>query len=253
LNTAASSRRGVRIVEAELLFGAMIAWVATVILARHMGVGPGTMGLNVIAFVGSWALMMAAMMLPSIAPFAGLYRRTLVDHHRRRIAALAGGYLGVWVATGFVAYALASGAGHLALGKPGRAKVVGVFSCVICATYQFTPAKERCLQHCRSPLGHLLHYASFRGAFADVRVGAGHGAWCLGCCWSLMVLLVTFGVMNLYAMVVLAFVILVEKVLAPGRWFSIGIGVAALGLGVAIWIDPSLAHGLQHGVMKMTM
>jgi predicted metal-binding membrane protein len=60
-----------------------------------------------------------------------------------------------------------------------------------------------------------------------------------------MLLLVTFGIMSLPAMVVLAVVILAEKLLAPGRWFSIAVGIAALAFGAAIWIHPALAPGLH--------
>jgi predicted metal-binding membrane protein len=58
-----------------------------------------------------------------------------------------------------------------------------------------------------------------------------------------MVLLVTFGVMNVVAMIVLAAVIVVEKVFVPGRWFSVVVGLAAFGLAIAVWVDPSLASG----------
>jgi predicted metal-binding membrane protein len=67
-----------------------------------------------------------------------------------------------------------------------------------------------------------------------------------------MLLLVTFGVMSVVAMVVLAAVILAEKLLAPGRWFSMAVGAAAVALGVAIWINPSLAPGL-HATTGMDM
>jgi predicted metal-binding membrane protein len=60
-----------------------------------------------------------------------------------------------------------------------------------------------------------------------------------------MVLLVTFGVMSVVAMLVLAAVIILEKVLLPGRWFSFTVGIAASALGIAIWIHPSLAGGLH--------
>jgi predicted metal-binding membrane protein len=60
-----------------------------------------------------------------------------------------------------------------------------------------------------------------------------------------MLLLVAFGIMNVVAMVALAAVILIEKLLAPGRWFSIAVGAAVIALGVAIWINPSLAPGLH--------
>ena len=114
-----------------------------------------------------------------------------------------------------------------------------------------TALKDRSLQHCRSRLGHLIRYASFRGRLSDFRVGADHGAWCLACCWSLMLLMITFGVMNIVAMVVLACVILIEKVAAPRRWFSVAIGIASIGLAIAIWIHPALAPGLHVGSRQM--
>jgi predicted metal-binding membrane protein len=228
-----------------LLVAAAAAWLATIAIASGMEVMPGTMGLSWLAFLGAWTLMMAAMMLPSITPLASLYVRTMRGHRARRTMLLAGGYLAVWAAVGLVAFVVAAGADRLATNAPGWAQAVAIASCVACAIYQLTPAKERCLRHCRSPLGHLLRYSSMRGQFVDVRVGLGHGAWCLGCCWSLMVLLITFGVMNVYAMVALAGVIVVEKVLVPGRWFSVAVGLAAFGLGIAIWVDPSLAVGFH--------
>ena len=67
--------------------------------------------------------------------------------------------------------------------------------------YQLTPLKDLCLSHCRSPLGLLLHYGSYRGKARDLRVGVHHGGYCLGCCWALMVILIAVGVMNIAAMV----------------------------------------------------
>jgi predicted metal-binding membrane protein len=228
-----------------LLFVAAAAWLVTIAIAGDMGVMPGTMGLGVLAFLGAWTLMMAAMMLPSIAPLTSLYTRARPGHRARRILLLSGGYLTVWGAVGLVAFSFAAGAERLAEDAPGWAQAVAVGTCVACGIYQLTPAKDRCLQHCRSPLGHLLRYTSWRGPLVDTRVGLDHGAWCLACCWSLMVLLVTFGVMNLLAMVVLAAVIVVEKVFAPGRWFSVAVGAGAFALAIGIWIDPSLAPGLH--------
>ena len=229
----------------SLLFVAAVAWVVTVVIARDMGVMPGTMGLGIGAFLGVWALMMSAMMLPSIAPLASLYARTMRDRRPRRLGLLTLGYLAAWTAVGLVAFGLAAGGDRLAQRAPGWAQAVGVGSCFACGIYQMTYFKDRCLQKCRSPLGHLLRYASFRGPLADVRVGLHHGAWCVACCWSLMLLLITFGVMSVTAMLVLAAVIILEKVLLPGRWFSITVGVAAFALGVAIWIHPSWAGGLH--------
>ena len=81
--------------------------------------------------------------------------------------------------------------------------------------YQLSPLKDRCLAHCRSPLGLLLHYGSYQGRSRDLRVGVHHGGYCLGCCWALMVILIAVGVMNMAAMVGLAALVLTEKV---WRW-----------------------------------
>ncbi|MEP6660370.1 MAG: DUF2182 domain-containing protein [Acidimicrobiales bacterium] len=229
----------------SLLLVAAAAWVVTIVIARDMGVMPGTMGLGIGAFLGVWALMMSAMMLPSIAPLASLYSRTMRDHRPRRLGLLALGYVGAWTAVGLVAFGLAAGGDRLAQHAPGWAQAAAVGTCFACGMYQMTSLKDRCLQKCRSPLGHLLHYASFRGTLADFRVGLHHGAWCVACCWALMVLLVTFGVMSVVAMLVLAAVIILEKVLLPGRWFSFSVGIVAVALGIAIWVHPSLAGGLH--------
>jgi predicted metal-binding membrane protein len=231
-------------VTSALLIVAAAAWLVIISLARDMGVMPGTMGLGLVGFIGVWSLMMGAMMLPSISPLSSLYARTVRDNRFVRLTLLTLGYLAVWAAAGFVAYVLAAGSERLAVHAPGWAQAVAVGSCFACGIYQMTSLKDRCLQHCRSPLGHLIHYTSLNGPVVDLRVGINHGAWCLGCCWSLMVLLVTFGVMNVLAMILLAAVIVIEKIVQPRRWFSILVGLAAIGLGIAIWIHPSLASGL---------
>src|SRR5918993_497117 len=85
------------------------------------------------------------------------------------------------------AYALASLFDVLADERPGVAKAVAVGSFATCGIYQLTPMKRWCLRHCRSPVGHLLQYASYRGASRDQRAGLHHGLVCIGCCWMLMV------------------------------------------------------------------
>jgi len=237
-----------------LLVAAAVAWVATIAIATGMDVMPGTMGLSLLAFLGAWTLMMAAMMLPSITPLTSLYTRTMRGHRVRRIGLLTVGYLAVWAAAGMIAFVVGAGAERLADNAPGWAQATAIAACVACGIYQLTPAKNRCLQHCRTPLGHLLRYTSWRGPLLDARVGVDHGAWCLACCWALMVLLITFGVMNVAAMVVLAVVIVIEKIFEPGRWFSVAVGAAAFGLAVAVWVDPALATGFYApSDMGMTM
>jgi predicted metal-binding membrane protein len=235
-----------------LLIIAAGAWAATVILARGMSGMTGTMGFGVGVFVAVWALMMAAMMLPSVAPLASLYSKSLRANRTARLGALVLGYLMVWAAAGLPAYGLAWLTSWLTSNHPTAAHGLAIGVLATCGVYQLTGLKDVCLKHCRSPFGLLLHYGSFRGRTKDLRVGAHHGAYCLGCCWSLMVVLIAIGTMNIIAMVVLAVLILAEKTSAHGQAIARLAGVAALALAVAtIWL-PGLAPGL-HAAHPMMM
>ncbi len=238
---------------ALLLILAAGAWAATVTIARGMAGMTGTMGLGLAAFVPVWILMMAAMMFPSVAPTAALYAKTFQDSRPVRIAGLTVGYLAVWAAAALPAYGLAWLAGWLTGKHPGAAHAMGVAVFAVCGVYQLSWLKDRCLAHCRSPLALLLHYGSYRGRFRDLRVGAHHGGYCLGCCWGLMVILIAVGMMNVLAMVGLAVLVLAEKVWAHGRAAARLAGAAALVLAVAtIWF-PWLASGLHAAPTMMMM
>jgi predicted metal-binding membrane protein len=184
------------------------------------------------------------MMLPSVTPFASLYTRTLTDHRGRRLLAMASGYLLVWTLAAIPAYGLAWLVDRLVAGHPNGATALAVIIFVACGAYQLTPLKDRCLAHCRSPLGFVLKFGSYRGRSRDLRVGLHHGAFCLACCWGLMAILIAFGLMNLAAMLVLAAVVVVEKTGPWGCRFSQALGVAALLLAVLVIFQPHLAPGL---------
>ncbi len=237
-----------------LLVASVAAWIGTVAWARSadMGAMPGTMGMSALAFTTMWSLMMTAMMLPSVGPFVGVYQRTVIDHRPLRLSALAAGYLGVWAAVGLAAFLLADWFGTVAGRNETAARVVAVATFATVGAYQLSPLKYRCLSHCRTPIGHLVHYLGFRGPLRDLRAGASHGWFCLGCCWALMVLMVAFGVMNLAAMVGLAVIIAVEKVWRHGEQFARAVGVAAIGCAIAVVFVPELAPGLDpNAVMPM--
>jgi predicted metal-binding membrane protein len=237
---------------AFLLILAAGAWVATIVLARGMAGMTGTMGLGLALFVPVWTLMMAAMMLPSVAPTASLYARTVQSNRAARITGLVVGYLAVWAAAGVPAFGLAWLAGWLTGQHPSAAHIMAVAVFAAVGLYQLSSLKDRCLAHCRSPLGLLLHYGSYRGRSRDLRVGVHHGGYCLGCCWGLMLILIAVGVMNVAVMVGLAALVLVEKVWRWGPAAGRVAGVALLALAVAtIWI-PWLAPGL-HGAPPMMM
>jgi predicted metal-binding membrane protein len=239
---------------AVLLVLAAGAWAVTVVIARGMTGMTGTMGFGVATFVAVWTLMMAAMMLPSVTPVASLYAKTVAAGPSRamRLGALVAGYLLVWAAAGLPGYGLAWAAGRLAGAAPVAAHTLAVVVFAACGAYQFSGLKQRCAAHCRSPLALLLHYGSYRGRLRDLRAGTHHGAYCLGCCWALMVVLIAVGVMNLLAMAVLAAFVLVEKTASWGPFAGRVAGVAAFGLAVATVWAPWLAPGL-HGVSQMTM
>jgi predicted metal-binding membrane protein len=245
VSTAAPGLRHLTPPATLLLVGAAIAWVGVVIVAHHMGPMPGTMGLGIGTFVAVWALMMAAMMLPSVTPFASLYTRTFTDYRGRRLLALVLGYLLVWSIAAIPAYGLAWLADRLVSGHPVGATALATAIFAACGVYQLTSLKDRCLTRCRSPLGFVLRFGSYRGRSRDLRAGLYHGAFCLACCWGLMALLVAFGLMNLVAMVVLGAIVVVEKTGPWGQGFSRALGVVALVLAVVVIFQPHLAPGLQ--------
>jgi predicted metal-binding membrane protein len=234
---------------AVLLIVAAFAWVAIITWSRQSGSMAGNMGLELPAFLIAWTAMMAAMMLPSVAPVASLYARSISGHRALRLSLFTGGYLVVWASAGFLAFALGAFIGWLANANPAYGIAAGVGAYLACGVYQLSPLKYRCLSHCRSPLSLFFHYSSFQGSLRDLRVGLHHGAYCLGCCWSLMVVLLALGAMSLVPMVLLAAVVLTEKLWSKGEMFSRLVGVAALGLAVAtIWV-PDLAAGFRPGMM----
>ena len=253
--TAALTQRRLATPEAAVVaVVAAGAWLGTVSLSRGMASMSGTMGLSAAEFVPVWTLMMAAMMLPAVGVTGSIYARTILTFRPARLAGFVGGYLLIWAAAGVPALGLASLASRLASGEPGAAHALAVGVFAVCGLYQLTPIKDRCLARCRSPLGLIMRYGSYRGKLRDLRVGVHHGGYYLACCWALMVVLIVVGVMNLVAMVAIAALVVVEKLWARGPFAGRLAGIALVGLAVtAIWW-PSVAPGLDPGSMgHMTM
>ncbi|MCP4308663.1 MAG: DUF2182 domain-containing protein [bacterium] len=210
-------------------------------MASSMMAMPGTMGMGIVSFTVMWAIMMAAMMLPSIVPFAAIYTQTFQEDRVLRILALAGGYMIVWTLPGVPIYGLALLTEKAAMAYPNAPAVLAVIIFAACGVYQLTPLKDKCLEHCRSPLAHVFRYAAYTGRVRDLRVGIDHGMFCLGCCWALMLLMLSFGLMNIQAMVVLTAIFMIEKFWSEGPLFGRFIGVVALIAAVAVIIRPELA------------
>jgi len=178
------------------------------------------------AYIGSWTLMMAAMMLPSVAPFALLYARGASTSAAPGLLAL--GYLGVWALVGIPAYAL-----DRALGIEHPTATAAVL--VASGLYQLSPLKQACLSKCRSPVDFLVQHwrPGLGGAF---RLGAHHGAYCLGCCIALMAVLVVAGGMGLAWVAAIALVVAAEKLFPHGPLLGKigGVGLIAAGIVVAL-------------------
>ena len=238
---------------AGLLIVAAFAWVLLIRQSPGMPASMGGAWLVFGEFLLLWVVMMAAMMLPSVAPVASMYLR--VRKSRRNgtaavpAAALVVGYLLAWAGFGMVAFGISRALGKLApMGMNMAPSRLAVWSAAIALAlaglYQFTPLKARCLRHCRSPVGFLLHFGNYSGRLRDVRVGVYHGGYCVGCCWSLMLVLVAVGVMNLAWMVALTAVVFVEKVWRSGEAFGYAVGGALILTGLLLPWLPSMQTAL---------
>ncbi|HEX5224649.1 MAG TPA: DUF2182 domain-containing protein [Solirubrobacteraceae bacterium] len=244
------ARSGLWAAPAILLLGVAAAcWVITAKRMQGMDMGPGTElgGLGWFALV--WATMMAAMMLPSLAPMGQAYARSGRDAGATAPTAasivFAAGYLLSWVAVGVLAYGLIEVIRSLHLAwlswhRGGPYVAGGVI--LATAIYELTPAKRLCLRHCREPeLLARRWRAGFRGA---LRTGVEHGGFCVGSSWALMAALFALGVMNVAWMIVMAAVVAIEKLLP---WNGVAIGAAVVfiaALGLAVAFAPGQVPGL---------
>jgi predicted metal-binding membrane protein len=224
-----------------LLALAVLAWAGVVAYARHMGNGTGSMGLRAQAFLPMWALMMAAMMLPAVAPVAALYARTIQTERAKRLSLFVAGYLIAWAVTGVPALGVLRVVDHVVGHDNTAMRNVAIAVLVAAGGYQLSPLKSRCLRHCRSPLAQLLRYGNAKGALRDLKVSLHHAGYCLGCCWALMALFITFGVMNIWAMLALAAVVVSEKVLRHGEAIGRLAGAACVALAILVLVSPRVA------------
>lgn len=193
-----------------------------------------------------WWIMMIAMMTPSATPLALLYGRVVRHALRGDRAAskniyappafLIAGYLIAWLGFSLLAVTI-----QYALQNTGLISDMmlwsrnGVFSAAVligAGLYQLSPLKRACLRQCRGPVEFLTrHWRPGRaGAFI---MGLRHGAWCVGCCWMLMTLLLVGGVMNLVWIAVLALLVLVEKLAPHGVMVGRMVGGVLIIWGIA--------------------
>jgi predicted metal-binding membrane protein len=231
---------------------AAVAWLVVIRQTDDMSSAPGTMGLGAAAFVGLWTVMMAAMMLPALAPVSVLYAG---EGHGRtaRATGLASGYLLTWAAFGVLALLISAGAARLAAHNESAGEWIGAALLIAAGAYQLSPLKDRCLALCRSPLHILMRAGAFGGPVRHLRAGVYHGAQCIGCCWSLMAALIALGVMDLRWMVGFTVVITLEKIWRHGERVAVVAGIALIVLGLLAPWHPGLVPGLHRAPVPMDM
>ena len=240
---------------AALFALAAVSWWWTVRQMRGMDQGAWT-GLGTLGwFLGIWVVMMAAKMLPSVAPTVALYSRMTRQRSPLSPLLFAAGYLVTWAGAGLVAFTLSeivsrSSGDALTWDRAGR-WVAGA-TLVFAAAYELSPFKDVCLGKCRSPLGFLL--SAWRdGRRGALEMGVKHGAWCVGCCWALMASLFALGVMSVAWMALVAGLIAVEKILPWRKVATYGTAVLLLTLGVLLFVAPDVIPALTvPGAGQMT-
>ena len=228
-----------------------LAWAYLALSMTHMDMPSATEGMkgaigvpwtakHFILTLLMWAVMMVAMMLPTASPMVLTYA-AVVDRiaatQGRRISAIVftAGYLTVWSGFSLVATGLQWGLERAAMLSPmlvTSSALLGGILLIIAGVYQWSPAKGFCLKHCQSPLAFIsAHWRP--GPVGAFQMGLRHGAYCVGCCWALMLLLFVGGVMNLLWVATISIFVLLEKLVGAGtragRWLS-GAGLVAAGM-----------------------
>jgi predicted metal-binding membrane protein len=212
-----------------------------------------TLALEVGLFLAMWVAMMIAMMFPSIYPMVLLFARvskgqaTQFDRTQVPTWIFMAGYLVIWTLLGaamYLASLVVRWIGGQVTWSGEWAFVGGAFGLIGAGLYQFSRWKGVCLNHCRSPLSFILHEWR-EGRFGAFRMGIDHGAYCVGCCWGLMLVMFVMGLMSLVWMGILTVVIFLEKVSRYGPTLSKVIGGVLIVLGMGILLHPSLMHHLS--------
>jgi predicted metal-binding membrane protein len=205
-------------------------------------------GLLLLVFMGSWTLMIVAMMLPTSLPLVMLFDTVVRQRadRPRLIAALIIGYITIWMLFGALVYLgdsiIHAAADHVAW-LEANAWAISAATLALAGLYQFTPLKYICLDKCRSPLSFIAEHWRGRNAIQEtLRLGIYHGLFCLGCCWSLMLLMFTVGVGNFGWMLLLSSAMATEKNMPWGRRISTPLGLLLIlgGLAVTLRALPGL-------------
>ena len=224
---------------------ALLIWQSGTMNSQAMGMGL-TMGMSAVLFIVIWVVMMIAMMFPTAAPMILMFTRVYAGKRQLGQAFVptwifVGAYLLIWTLFGGVAYPLALLAERLAaqsMWLMSNASRISGALLVLAGLYQLSPLKHMCLTKCRTPLQFIL--SSWRDGYGGAfRMGFVHGAYCLGCCWLLFVLLFPLGIMNIAVMALLTALIFAEKSVPLGRQIGQITGIVLILYGVLVVLLPT--------------
>jgi predicted metal-binding membrane protein len=212
--TSVSTAAGVALT--AILGLAAVAWVVAVMQMSGMAMGVATQLGSFGFFIAVWVAMMAAMMLPGLAP--AVVRRARDWSGARAVPRFAVSYLAVWALAGVAVYEV---------DRPHGTLVAGVVT-LAAGLYEFTPVKQHFRRRCRDMAGS----------------GFGLGLCCLGSSVGLMAMLVALGVMSIAWMAVITVVASAQKFLPPRVGIDVPVALAITGLGLLIIAAPAAVPGL---------
>lgn len=251
--------------ERNLILALLLALAAAswgILIWQSVAGGDGMMdmttGMNAPFFLALWVVMMVAMMFPTAAPMILTF--AMIHESRRQRGQsfvptwlFVGAYLLVWSLAGGAAFAIAAWSQLLGQSVPWLAENgarIGGGLLVLAGLYQLSPLKNVCLTTCRSPLAFLM--SSWReGYLRAIGMGIKHGAYCLGCCWLLFLILLPLGMMNVAAMAVIALLIFAEKSLPMGKRAACVGAVALVAYGALVLWMPQLLPTYMQPVQPM--
>jgi predicted metal-binding membrane protein len=214
--TVADQRAGTTAAVATVVV-ATACWPLAIREMDGMDMGVSTQLGSLTFFVGAWAAMMAAMMLPGALP--AVLRRARSGAHVHDGLLFATSYLAVWVLAGLAVYALY---------RPHGTSVAAALT-IAAGAYELTPVKRACRRRCRN----------------SGRSGLGYGVACLGSSAGLMLVLVALGLMSVPWMLVVAALVAAQKLLPPRSLVDVPLAVAIIVLGVLILLTPGSVPGLD--------
>jgi predicted metal-binding membrane protein len=242
-------RRDFYAITGSLIAMTILSWMYLIQMARDMS-GPKSCCLIPTHIQGwtapyfgmmfiMWAIMMIGMMLPTAAPMILIYAAVARKAQKQqtpiaKTAAFSAGYIFMWIIFSFFATVFQWQLDKFALLSPmmvTNSPKIGAALLMAAGIYQLLPIKNNCLKHCQSPF-HFISNHWRPGNLGAFFMGISHGAYCIGCCWVIMLLLFVGGVMNILWIAAITIFVLLEKILPMGGQGGKVSGILMIVVGI---------------------